>query len=34
MRIVDASDARLRALMLPMTRMLNQFSTIVEGDVL
>lgn len=33
-RGVDPSDARLRALMLPMTRMLNQFSSIVEGDVL
>ncbi len=34
MRGVDPSSARLRALMLPMTRVLNQFSTIVEGDVL
>ena len=33
-RGVDPCDARMRALMQPMARMLNQFSSIVEGDVL
>jgi hypothetical protein len=34
LRGVDPSGVRLRAVMLPMTKVLNQFSTILEGDAL